>query len=261
MAEEGTELPIPRNEDHTRLTNPWSQDLPPFPSMDDGPKMNNGLPVVLRRRHRWVSRQTERQIEEAWGPSGPQRTCQVCYEELPSHQALRLHVNAHFLLHFCPCGFHDVYPYPVIAHRVDCFAGEGHVVDADNYTQYLEAIKPMIKRASTWAASSSGFYTLLTAARQKSPMVKNAAAIIPRPDSTPSEVTDPPEEETPAPAGLNQLATVEERLLRLQEELTQLAPDLLSTTIGLNELKGSVRRLKRRLRARQARHRIQSLQN
>jgi len=229
--------------------------------MDDGPEVDNGLPVVLQRRYRWVSRQTKREIEEAWGPSGPQRTCQVCYEELPSHQALRLYVNAHFLLHFCPYGFHDVYPYPVVAHGKDCYAGKGNVVDADNYTQYLEAIKPTIKRALTWAALSSGFYPLLTAARQKSPMVKNVAAIIRRPDSTPAEGTDPPEEETPAPAGPNRLATVEERLLRLQEEFTQLTPDLLSTTIGLNELKGSVGRLTRRLCARQARHRIQSLKN
>jgi len=32
--------------------------------------------------------------EEAWGPRGSQQTCQVCHEELPSHQALRLHMNA-----------------------------------------------------------------------------------------------------------------------------------------------------------------------
>jgi len=201
-------------------------------------------------------------MRKPWGPSGPQRTCHVCYEELYSHQALRLHVNAHFLLHFCPCGFHDVYPYPVVAHMMDCFAGEGYVVDTDNYNQYLEAIRPVIKKALTWAALSSGFYTLLTAARQKSPMVKNAAATMPQPDSTPSEVIDPPpEEEVLTPAGPNRLATVEERLLRLQEEFTQLAPELLSTTMGLSELKGSVGHLKCRLRARQARHRIQSLQN
>ena len=143
---------------------------------------------------------------------------------------------------------------------MDCFAGERHVVDADNYDQFLEAIRPVIKKALTWAALSSGFYTLLTAARQKSPMVKKATTTMPQPDSTPSEVKDPPEEEAPAPAGPNRLATVEERLLRLQEEFTQLAPDLLNTTMGLSELKGSVGRLKRRLRARQARHRIQSLQ-
>jgi len=97
---------------------------------------------------------------------------------------------------------------------MDCFAGEGHVVDADNYNRYLEAIKPIIKKALTWAALSSEFYTL-TVARQKYPMVKNAAATMPQPDSTPSEVIDPPEEEAPAPAGPNRLATVEERLLRL----------------------------------------------
>jgi len=225
--------------------------------------MIDGLPAVLHRRHRWVSRQTQRQIEAAWRPRRSQRTCHVCYEELLSHQALRLHVNAHFLLNFCPCGFHDVYPYPVVAHMIDCFKGEGHIVDADTYSQYLEATRPVVKKALTWAALSSGFYTLLTAARQKSPMVKTVAAIIPRPDNTPMEASTPPAEETPAPApaGPNRLATIEERLLRLQEEFTQLAPDLLSTTMGLNELKGSVGRLKRRLRARQARHRFQSLLN
>jgi len=144
---------------------------------------------------------------------------------------------------------------------MDCFAGEGYVVDTDNYNQYLEAIGPVSKKALTWAALSSGFYTLLTATRQKFPMVKNAAATMPQPDNTPSEVIDPPEEEAPTPARPNRLATVEERLLRLQEEFTQLAPDLLSTTMGLSELKGSVGCLKRRLRARQARHRIESLQN
>jgi len=144
---------------------------------------------------------------------------------------------------------------------MNCFTGEGYVVNADTYNQYLEAIRPIIKKALTWAALASGFYTLLTAARQKSPMVKSVAAIIPQPDNTPMEVSKPSEEETPAPTGPNRLATVEERLLQLQEEFTQLAPGLLSTTMGLSELKGSVGRLKRRLRARQARHQIQSLQN
>jgi len=74
-------------------------------------------------------------------------------------------VNAHFLLHFCPCGFHDVYPYPVVAHIMDCFKGEGYLVDADTYNQYLEAVRPVVRKALTWAALSSGFYTLLTAAR------------------------------------------------------------------------------------------------
>jgi len=69
------------------------------------------------------------------------------------------------------------------------------------------------------------------------------------------------EEVTPAPTGPSRLAMVEERLLRLQAEFTQLAPDLLSATTGLYELKGSVGRLKRRLRARQARYRAQLLQD
>jgi len=161
--------------------------------------MDNGLPVVLCRRHRWVSRQMDQQIEEAWGPRGPQQICQVCYEELPSHRSLRLHVNAHFLLHFCPCGFHDVNPYPVVVHKMNCFAGEGHVVDADSYPQYIEAIKPVIKRALTLTALSSGFHTLLMAARQKSPMVKDTATTLARPSNTPSDVRDHVEEESPTP--------------------------------------------------------------
>jgi len=238
-----------------------SQDqLPPLP-MDDEPEMDRGLPMVLRQRLRWVSRATEQRIEEAWGPRGPRQICQVCREECPSHRALRLHVDAHFLLHFCPCGFHDVFPYPVIVHKMDCFAGEGHVVDADSYPQYIEAIKLVIKRALTLAALSSGFHTLLMAPRQKSPMVKDTANTLARPSSTPSDVRNHVEEETLTPAGPSRLAMVEERLMRLQAEFTQLAPDLLSTTMGLNELKGSVGHLKRRLRARQAQHRTQSLQD
>jgi len=75
---------------------------------------------------------------------------------------------------------------------MDCFTGEGYVVDTDTYNQYLEAVRPVIRKALTWAALSSGFYILLTAARQKSPMVKTVAAIIPRPDNTPMEASDPP---------------------------------------------------------------------
>ena len=119
--------------------------------------------MVLRQRHRWVSRATEQKIKEAWGPKRPRQTCQVCQEERPSHRSLRLHVDAHFLLHFCPCGFHDVYPYPVIVHKMNCFAGEGHVVDEDCFPQYLDAIQPVIK------ALTSGFQSLLTATRNRFP--------------------------------------------------------------------------------------------
>jgi len=150
--------------DHTRMTTSRSQDqLPPLP-IDDEPEMDRGLPVVLRQRHRWVSRTTEQRIEEACGPKGSRQTCQVCQEERPSHRALRLHVDAHFLLHFCPCGFRDVYPYPVIVHKMDCFAGEGQ--DEDCFPQYLDTIRPVIKKAITLAALTLGFQTLLTAARQ-----------------------------------------------------------------------------------------------
>jgi len=59
------------------------------------------------------------------------------------------------------------------------------------------------------------------------------------------EVTVPATQETaPPPPGPSRLATVEERLLRLQADFTQLAPDLLSTTTGFYQLKDSMGRLK-----------------
>jgi len=49
------------------MTTSRSRDqLTPLP-MEEEPTMEQGLPVVLRRRHRWVSQATERRIEEAWG--------------------------------------------------------------------------------------------------------------------------------------------------------------------------------------------------
>jgi len=146
-----------------------SQDQLTLLPMEEELEMDRGLPVVLRRRHKWVSRATERKIKEAWGPSGPRQTCQVCQKECPSHCSLRLHVDAHFLLHFYPCGFHDIYPYPVIVHKMDCFAGEDHVMGEDCFPQYLDAIRPVIKKALTLAALTWGFQTLLMAAHKLSP--------------------------------------------------------------------------------------------
>jgi len=146
---------------------------------------------------------------------------------------------------------------------MDCFAGEGHVVNGDCFSQYWDTIQPVIKKALTMAALTSGFQTLLTAARQQSPMVKTPPATPITSNDTPADdgtTTISMKEKTPPPPGPCRLATVEERLLRLQAEFTQLAPDLLSTATGLYQLEDSVGRLKRRLRARQARHRSQSLQ-
>jgi len=226
----------------------------------DNQETEHVLPAVLRRKHRWVSQRTDELIEDAWGPMGPQRVCQVCLEELPSHRTLRLHVNAHFLLHFCPCGYHDVSPYPVTLHRLDCFAGENNVVDADQYPEYLEAIKPLIRRALTLAALSSGFDTLLTEARRRSPLVNDKVPTSSEPTNPLPEVESTVPAEVPVNPGPSRLDVVEERLLHLQEDCMQLAPDLLNATTGLHELKGSVGRLKQKLRARQARHRTQSFQ-
>jgi len=146
---------------------------------------------------------------------------------------------------------------------MDCFGGENHVVDKDCFPHYVDAIRPVIKKATTLAALDVGFQMLLITARQRSPMIRSLpTAYSVTTDDEPNDETPPkPEkEESPPPPGPSRLATVEERLLRLQEEFTQLTPDLLSTTTGLYQLKDSVGRLKRRLRARQARHRSQSLQ-
>lgn len=84
---------------------------------------NGGLPGPLRRRWRWVSPETERKIEAAWGPKGSTQ-CQRCSKDSLSHRSLRLHVDANFQFTFCPCEHHDVYPYPVIRHRAaGCFPG------------------------------------------------------------------------------------------------------------------------------------------
>jgi len=202
-------------------------------------------------------------IEKAWGPRRPRQICQVCREECPSHSTLRLHVDAHFLLHFCPCGFHDVFPYPVIVHKMDCFTGEGHVVDKDRFPQYIDAIWPLIKKTITPAALDAGFQMLLITARQRSPMIRSLPAAPVTTDDAPTNDKTPlrlEKEKIPSPPGLSRLATVEERLLRLQAKFTQLTPDSLNTTTGLYQLKDSVGRLKWRLHARQARHRSQSLQ-
>jgi len=147
---------------------------------------------------------------------------------------------------------------------MNCFAGEGHVVDKDCFPQYVDAIRPVIKKAITLAALDSGFQMLLITARQRYPMIRSLPATPITTDVQPTsdETTPIPQKErTPPPPKPSRLVMVEERLLRLQAEFTQLAPDLLNTTTGLYELKDSVGRLKRRLRARQARHRSQSLQD
>ena len=134
--------------DYTQTTISRSQEQSPL-AMDDEPEMDRGLPAALRQQDRWVSSTTEGKIEAAWGPKGPHHVCQVCQTQCLSHRALRLHVNTHFILHFCPCGFHDVFPYPVTVHKMNCFPGEYHVVDEDCFPDYLQAIRPVLKGPST----------------------------------------------------------------------------------------------------------------
>ena len=172
--------------DYTRTTISRSQEQPPL-SMDDGPEVDRGMPVVLHQRHRWVSPMTEKKIEEA---RGPRQICGVCHMRCPAYRALRLQVDARFLLHFCPCGFHDVFPYPVLVHKLDCFAGEVHTVDQDCFPAFVKTIRPVIKKATTLAALDVGFQQLLFTARQQSPLIRSS----PAPTVTTDNAT-PPETE------------------------------------------------------------------
>jgi len=145
---------------------------------------------------------------------------------------------------------------------MDCFAGEGHVVDEDCSPQYLDTIRPVSRRL--WPGCTNLGIPDITDDRP--PMIphgEDSASYPVTSNDTPADdgtTIIPTKEKTSPLPRPSRLATVEERLLRLQAEFTQLAPDLLSTTTGLYQLKDSVGRLKRRLRGRQARHRSQSLQ-
>jgi len=147
-------------------------------------------------------------------------------------------------------------------HKIQgCYPGENYTADVDMYPEFLATIRPLVKKALTLAALTSGFQTVMKYARQQSPMVSDQPGPIPtleEPAELEEEVAPTPRIATPLPDRPSHLATVEEWLLRLQAAFTQLAPDLLSTTTRLYQLKDSVRRIKRRLRARQAKHRSET---
>jgi len=56
------------------MTTSKSQDQLPQLPIDDELEMDRGLPVVLSQQHRWMSRATEKRIEEAWDQGGPVRS-------------------------------------------------------------------------------------------------------------------------------------------------------------------------------------------
>lgn len=112
------------------------------------------------------------------------------------------------------------------------------------------------------AALTQGFPVLLKFARQKSLVVSDQPRDIPTiadstHDTVEEEAESPPKVPRLRKEKPTRLTTVEERLLWLQSDFTQLAPSLLSTTTGLSQLKDSVGRIQRRLRARQAKSRSQ----
>jgi len=107
-----------------------------------------------------------------------------------------MHVNTHYLLVFCPCGQHDVYPYPVIAHMASGrYPGLHYVVKADTYLEFLTVIRPLVKMAFILGALTAGFQTVLKYTRQQSPMVseKPEAVFIPdEPTCNEEEAESPP---------------------------------------------------------------------
>jgi len=133
-----------------------------------------------------------------------------------------------------------VYPYPVIVHKMNCFAGEGHVVDEDSFLQYLDAIRPVIKKALTLAALTSGFQTLLTAARKQSPMIKTLSVTPVISKDTPADdgvMIPTTKEKTPSP--WTQPTGYSGRAASAVTSRIH-ATSLLSTTTGLYQLKDSV---------------------
>jgi len=66
----------------------------------------------------------------------------------------------------------------------------------------------------------------------------------PAPAEIEEKVEPTPRIATPPPERPSRLVTVEERLLQLQADFTQLAPDLLNTTTSLHQLKDFVGRIK-----------------
>jgi len=156
-----------------------------------------------------------------------------------------MHVDAHYLLAFSPCGQHDVYPYPVSAHMASgCHPGVHYTVDADTYPEFLAIIYLLVWKALLLAVITQGFQAVLGYASQRSPLVSDKPEAMPiqnessNHDATEEEVELPPSRDsTLTPERPTRLSTVEERLLRLQTEFTQLAPSLLTTTTGLYRLK------------------------
>jgi len=173
----------------------------------------------------------------------------VCQEK-----CLRMHVEAHYLVNFCPCGEHDVYPYPVCAHMMGgCFPEVHYTMDEDSYPQFSAIMRPLVKKALLLAVITDGFQTIIESARERAPLVSDKPEAMSMSEESPDcnsqtleeEVEPPPKELTPRPERSSRLATGEKRLLRLQTDFTQLAPSLLTATTGLYQLKNSVGQIKK----------------
>lgn len=147
-----------------------------------------------------------------------------------------------------------MYPYPVCAHMVGgCFPGVLYTMDEDSYPQFSAIIRPLVKKALILAVLTEGFQTVIESAQERAPLVSDKPEAMSMSEESPycnsqtleEEIEPPPKELTPRSERSSRLATVEERLLRLQTDFTQLAPSLLTTTTGLYQLKNSVGQIKK----------------
>jgi len=96
---------------------------------------------------------------------------------------------------------------------MDCFVGVNYIVDEDCFPAFVKTIRPVLKKAITLAALDVKFQQLLFTARQQSPLIRSPPTVT-TDNATPPETrkNEPPSQPRPS-----RLATIEERLLRLQE--------------------------------------------
>jgi len=78
-------------------------DMPPLELVWDDDAPPTSLPDILLKRHRWVTRETEDQIQTHRG-SDDCTTCRLCQQHFSTHRRLRVHIPQHFITTLCPCG-------------------------------------------------------------------------------------------------------------------------------------------------------------
>jgi len=140
--------------------------------------------------------------------------------------------------------------------RADCYVGAIFTVDADNYPDFFDVIRPLICKALLLTVFSQRFplhhhvmsdyralipdYSRQSGPTSPSPPRPNRRQEENKADRTPSVPSSTPGHINPTP-------NIENRLRRLQVGFGQLVPQLVAVTTGLNQLKDSVGLIKRKL--------------